>query len=280
LTDREPKPFPCERIEVPNSGFMREQPTNSYILGASDLIIVDPGSEVGETLIAEAVSRRRGARVSAIVLTHAHPDHAAAAGALKRRYACPLMAHDDGRPIAGKHLAWTDVDTSIRHGDPLVVEGYRFEAILTPGHAPGHVALWHAPSKVMIAGDLVSGNGTIGVFPPHGSMREYLDSLRCALELGPAMMLPGHGPRIDEPVPLLEYYIERRLGREQEILGLLARNGSTIADLLPEIYPDILPAYTFPAEATILAHLLKLESESRVRLKGDDALTGRWTRTQ
>jgi endoribonuclease LACTB2 len=279
LQVQEPLKIPIERVEVPNTGFMRDQPTNCYVLGTRELTIVDPGSEAGIDLLPEVLSRRQDATVVSILLTHAHPDHAAAAGKLKRVFDCPLTVHPGNKPIVGTHLDWSDVDVELDPKEPVVIEDIAFAAIMTPGHAPGHVALWHEESGYMLAGDLVSGNGTIGVFPPHGSMTEYLDSLQRVLELGPKVLFPGHGNPITEPEALLLHYIERRRGREREILELLGDDGARIGDLIPVIYPDILPAYTFPAEATILAHLLKLRSEGQVELDGDDGRVDWWRRS-
>jgi endoribonuclease LACTB2 len=279
LRDHEELMIPIERIEVSNTGFMRDQPTNCYVLGTHELTIVDPGSEAGVDLLPEVLSRRQNTIVVSILLTHAHPDHAAAAGELKRVFDCPLTVHPGNKLIIGTHLKWSDVDVELDPREPVVVEDMTFRAIMTPGHAPGHVALWHEESGYMLAGDLVSGNGTIGVFPPHGSMVEYLESLQRVLELGPKVLLPGHGDPITDPAALLLHYIERRRGREREILELLGDEGARIGELIPVIYPDIMPAYTFPAEATILAHLLKLQSEGQVALEGDDGRVGRWRRS-
>lgn len=269
-------PIPIQRVEVPNSGFMRDQPTNCYIIGDDPVVIVDPGSEPGIQLIPQTLLDRGSPQVQAILLTHAHPDHATATSDLRRQLDVPVMLHLANDPIMNQHISWNDVDIEIDPEKPLEVDGIRFELVLTPGHAPGHISLFEPRSGVMIAGDLVSGNGTIGVFPPSGSMVEYIDSIRRASALGPSVLLPGHGPVIEDAPALFEHYLERRLGREKQILELVSAGGASIADILPVLYPDLLPEYSYPAEATILAHLQKLEHEGRATVEGKDPMVDVW----
>ena len=276
MWDWDNPPVPIRRIEVPNADFMRGQPTNCYVLGERNLVIVDPGSEPGVELIPSALDERGSQKVTAIFLTHAHPDHAIAAPELRRRLNAPVMLHADSRAIMRDHISSDDVDVWIDPDEPLVVDGIRYDLVMTPGHAPGHVAVFQLDAGVMIAGDLVSGNGTIGVFPPHGSMVEYIDSLLRAQALEPTVLLPGHGPVIDDPPVLFDHYLKRRRGREQQILEIVERGQATIADILPVLYPDIEEQYSYPARATILAHLEKLQHEGRVEPEGDDPKTTPW----
>ncbi len=275
MWDWDAPPIAIRRIEVPNSGFMRGQPTNCYVIGNDPVVIVDPGSEPGIELIPQKLEEFGSPSIQSIFLTHAHPDHAIATPELRRQLNVPVMLHPENTPIMNEHIAWTDVDVKIDPGVPLEVDGLLFDLVMTPGHAPGHVALLERETKIMLAGDLVSGNGTIGVFPPNGNMIEYMDSLYRARDLKPSVLLPGHGPVIDDPSALFAHYIERRLGREEQIYDLVADDGASIADILPVLYPDLLPEYSFPAESTILAHLQKLEHDRRVRAP-EDQKTGIW----
>ena len=273
----QPRPLRIEQVEVPNGGFMIGQPTNAYIIGENELIVVDPGSTEGAELVAQALAERGDVPVRAIVLTHAHPDHAQAAVPLKRRLGVPLYLHPGNRPIMGNTLSWEEVDAELADAMVIEIDGGRLEAVLTPGHAPGHIALFEPASGTLIAGDLVSGNGTVGIFPPHGSMLEYLDSLARARALPVTRILPGHGPAIEAGAARLDEYIEHRIQRERQVYEEVARGPRTIEEIVTDLYPDVLPQFRRAAGATVLAHLQKLQAEGKVQPEeADQPFTTRW----
>jgi len=272
-----PRALALEVIAVPNGGFMSDQPTNATIVGTHDVFIVDPGDAAGVALIQEALGRRKDVRVKAILLTHSHPDHATAVPDLKAIYNCPVMLHPKEQPILRQFLSWSDVDAELAGGMTLGIEGGELQAVDTPGHSPGHIALYEPVSRTLIAGDLVSGNGTVGIFPPHGRMVEYFDSLERARQLHPAVVIPGHGPTIIQPPDIFAQYIAHRSMREGEIYAVVAREPTTIEAMIPELYPIVLPHFRRAAAATILAHLEKLRTEGKVRPESDDRIEGVWS---
>jgi glyoxylase-like metal-dependent hydrolase (beta-lactamase superfamily II) len=267
-----------QRIEVPNNGFMSDQPTNGFLIGTNQVIIIDPGDEAGAEIYLQALVERGNPTVKAIVLTHSHPDHAVAAARLKRELGVPVMLNPKERPVLEqfKGLTWDEVDEELHGGMTIEVDGGELEAIDTPGHAPGHVALFERSSGRLIAGDLVSGHGTVGIFPPHGKMTEYFASLRAAEALHPSVVYPGHGPTITDPAHLFQQYIERRTLREREIAGELRSGPKTIEQIVTPLYPDVLPHFRRAAGATVLAHLIKLETEQRVTHDGADMMSAVW----
>jgi ribonuclease/clavin/mitogillin len=130
---------------------------------------------------------------------------------------------------------------------------------------------------VMIAGDMVAGEGTILVEPTDGDMAEYLASLARMGELEPSMLLPAHGMPIRDPQRVLDHYVAHRLAREAKILAALSAHGAPAspAELLPRAYDDA-PRAAWPLAAlSIEAHLIKLEREGRARRVG-----GRWSPTE
>ncbi len=278
MTGEQPaaRPLALEVIAVPNDGSMSDQPTNATIVGTDEVFIVDPGDQAGVEIIGRAIDARRGVRVKAIILTHAHPDHAVAAPALRQRYGCPIMLNPKERPILRQFLDWSDVDLSLKGGMTLTVDGGRLETLDTPGHTPGHVALYEPVARVLIAGDLVAGHGTVGIFPPHGKMSEYFDSLTRMRALDIRSIIPGHGETLTQPPDVFGRYIERRTSREREIYAVVARGPTTIEAMLPELYPDVVPQFRRAAAATILAHLEKLRAEGRVTADSDDPFNARW----
>jgi glyoxylase-like metal-dependent hydrolase (beta-lactamase superfamily II) len=82
-------------------------------------------------------------------------------------------------------------------GESFAAGGRTWEVVHTPGHSPGHVCLWNAAERLLCSGDhllqVVSPPVTFerGFEPdPLGS---YLDSLDRVRDLGPDLVLPGHG---------------------------------------------------------------------------------------
>lgn len=208
-----------------------------------------------------------GAPLVQVVVTHNHSDHASGAPHLAARH--------DG--VVFSKLPWPEKDARYAvewrraaDGDRVPAGDTTLEVVATPGHAPDHICLWHEESRTLFSGDLALANTTV-VIPAsaHGDMAAYLASLERVLALEPARMLPAHGPVIEEPVALLKAYLRHRRAREAEILQRLEREPSTVVALTSAIYAG-LPEPLLPAAADgLLAHLIKLERETRAHREGD-----------
>jgi hypothetical protein len=96
-----------------------------------------------------------------------------------------------------------------------------------------------------------------------------MHSLRQLQSQGAKVLYPGHGPHIETPEAVatkITEYIDHRLQRDAQIIQSLERNqqGSTAAELVESIYPDLPERAVLAAEQSILAHLSKLEEDGRV----------------
>lgn len=255
-------------VAVPNDGIM-EEATNAYIVGDGPVVVVDPGSAAGTETIVRALTELGDPSVRDILLTHAHPDHAAGAGALREITGAPIWLHPAERPVLERMNVTIPIDRELADGQVLEIDDLRFEALLTPGHAAGHVVFIEQASRVTLAGDMVHGGGTVGIFPPFGSMVAYLDSLQRMLDHGVSTLLPGHGPAMPDGPATLRRYIAHRLNRERQIYETLAGGVSSIEEIVALLYPDVLPHNIRAAGATVRAHLEKLIAEGRVRQEGE-----------
>lgn len=175
--------------------------------GSGSAIVVDPGGDV--PLILEAL-RTGGLRCDEIWLTHSHFDHCGGVAALKAATGALLRAHEAesymrqsvrqvvslyGLPDGGMENC-PEPDFLLRGGEVLELAGERFEVRFTPGHSPGHVCFYHAPSGTLLAGDTVF-QGSIGRTDlPGGDYETLMASIaREILVLPDAVkILPGHGP--------------------------------------------------------------------------------------
>ena len=143
--------------------------TNCWLLaadGSEDAVVVDPGFEPEEI---RSVLERAGKRPAAVLLTHAHLDHAYAAGIFAGDDV-PVFLHE------ADAVAFDDIDAwnpgfdnplepvkdlrAVVDGDELSFAGFSIVAKHTPGHTPGHCCF--ATDATLIAGDLVFA-GSIGM---------------------------------------------------------------------------------------------------------------------
>lgn len=268
------------RITAPNPGLMTGPGTNTYLLGAERVLVVDPGPDhAGHVAaIVRAAGRRR---VAGIVLTHTHPDHWPGARRLQARTGAPILAAPRSPAADGFDLP---VAQRLRDRDRLSADDLAVIALHTPGHAPNHVCLWLPALGTLLSGDHVLDGTTTVVSPSRGGdMAAYLTSLRRLRALrGLASILPAHGGVIGDPRAKIDEYLRHRRLRERQILRLLRTGPMTPRDLVHGIYTDTpdgrpggLPdGLVEMARRQIHAHLVKLRSEGRV--VGRD-LRSRWT---
>lgn len=260
-------------VSVPNLVGPSGQPTNVYIAGRQRAVLIDAGSDDGGAAVLNGLKRFDIQSVDKIVLTHAHQDHAGSATAVRQATGASIHLHP--RDLGGPNHWTIDLEAAqpLRGGDTLETGPYRFEVIETPGHAPGHVSLYEPTLKALFAGDLISGNGTIAVVPPLGSMSEYMASLHRVSELKIDVIYPGHGPAIPNGNERVVQYIERRESREEEIHDAVASGLGDIDAITDLLYPDVLPRYRRGAAGTVFAHLIHLIEQGRIRHEGDEEVS-------
>src|SRR5271163_4490276 len=95
--------------------------TNSYALGARDVLLVEPATPYADeqrAWLAWARSlRASGRRLVAIALTHHHADHIGGAGVFARELGLPIWAH----PATAKRVT-VPVARLLEDGDEIVLE--------------------------------------------------------------------------------------------------------------------------------------------------------------
>jgi endoribonuclease LACTB2 len=238
--------------------------TNCVVVGDSErVIVIDPASpftDEQDRFIGWLKARQ--VAVDAVWLTHHHADHVLAAQAVKDAFDAPILAH----PATIERLGGiVSVDEGLFDGDVAEFEGLSIEALHTPGHARGHLAFRDPQTRLVVAGDLVAGQGTIVIDPPEGDMGDYLVTLARLIQDGIGAVVPAHGPLIvDGEAKLFEYIAHRQHREEQVADAIRARGEGKAIDLVPAVYPDV-PAMFWPLAARqLLAHLLKMEVEGLV----------------
>jgi glyoxylase-like metal-dependent hydrolase (beta-lactamase superfamily II)/8-oxo-dGTP pyrophosphatase MutT (NUDIX family) len=246
--------------------------TNAYLVGTGPTYLLDPGPSSPEEQARLFAALDARPPLTAIVLTHHHPDHIGAVVATAQRYRVPVFAH----PLAARALAGRiDVQREINDGDRLDLGpapqgrgGWHLEAILTPGHAPGHLAFYEPSYKLLFAGDMVSTISSVIVAPPEGDLIVYLGSLRRLLQYPARLLLPAHGPVSARPGFVLEEALAHRAKREEQLLALLDEP-RTVPDIAIEMYRGLPSNLMKWAELQVLAGLHKLEREGRAEPNGE-----------
>jgi glyoxylase-like metal-dependent hydrolase (beta-lactamase superfamily II) len=252
------------RCEVPNLLGPSGQPTNVYIVGPGPATLIDAGSDDSGATVLAALQRLGIDGLAQIILTHAHQDHAGSATALRALTGAPVSLHPRDVGASGRHNIDLQVDRLLAADEVIAAGNYRFQVIETPGHAQGHVSLYEPTMRALFAGDLMSGNGTIAVVPPRGSMGEYMASLRRVSRLDVDMIYPGHGPAIPNGNERIAQYISHRERREQDIVETIESGSDTVAAITDVLYADVLPRIRPQAAGTVLAHVIHLIEQGRI----------------
>jgi ribonuclease/clavin/mitogillin len=269
-------------ISATVSGFPTKTPTlppathtNSYALGGRQVLLVEPSTPY-ESEQRAFVEWARGLETSgrelvAIFLTHHHPDHAGGADVLSRELGLPLWAHR----LTAERLSGVGIARRIEDGEVLTLDGpepQRWTALLTPGHAPGHLCLHEPEHGYLVVGDMVASEGTILIEPGDGDMTTYLAQLERLRGLDAKVALPAHGAPMQKPGEVFARYVAHRTMREAKILRALATfggAGATLAELVPRAYDDT-PSAVWPiARLSSAAHLVKLVREGKVVERDD-----------
>ncbi len=178
--------------------------TNCWIVaadGSDEAVVVDPGFEP-ETV--RGMLSAAGKSPAAVLLTHAHGDHAEAAGAFAGSDV-PVFVHpadavaytdpEGWRPGFPNPLSEVADLRTFDDGDVLRFGGFELEVIHTPGHTPGSCCFRVGGDVLVFSGDLVFA-GAIGRSDfPNSDPDAMVQSLRRFLELPDGLRtLPGHGP--------------------------------------------------------------------------------------
>ncbi|MGO6683574.1 MBL fold metallo-hydrolase [Rhizobium leguminosarum] len=271
-----------ERVTVNNPGPFTFFGTNSYIVGASSVAVIDPGPE-DEAHFQALMAALGGREVTHIVVSHTHRDHSplskrlqAATGAVTvgqgpHRPARPLREGEINPFSESSDLSFVP-NIALSDGQTLLGDGWALTAVLTPGHTANHAAFALAGRDILFSGDHVMAWSTSIVAPPDGSMADYMTSLERLIEREDRLLLPGHGGPVTEPASFLRALKAHRLRREQAVLARVQAGDQQIAEMVKVIYRDTDPKLHGAAALSVLAHIEDLLERGEIAADGPPSL--------
>jgi glyoxylase-like metal-dependent hydrolase (beta-lactamase superfamily II) len=225
--------------------------TNTWVVGSGEAVmVIDPGPQDEGHLRAVAET----GQVTHILLTHGHPDHAEGARRLHELTRAPVRALDPAHRLGGEGLVAGEVTTV---GDVEV------HVVATPGHTSDCLSFFVPSEGALLTGDTVLGRGTTVVAYPDGNLGAYLESLTMLRDLAQHQqathLLPGHGPVLDDPIGVLDAYLEHRRVRLDQIRAVWAGGRRTAEEIVDIVYADVPATVRFAALASTLAQVAYLE---------------------
>ena len=241
-------------VLAPNASPWTLDGTNTWILGTSDVYVVDPGPDDPRHLsaIREWVDAR-DQRIIGVLLTHGHVDHSQGARAFADAAGVGVRAWDPAHRLGSEGLSDGDV---IALGDEDV------RIVATPGHSQDSVSMILVGDSSLLTGDTILGRGTSLVAWPDGTLGDYLDSLERLRDLAGELsrVLPGHGPVLQSPATVIDAYLTHRRARLAEVAGVYESGVSDPESIVRIVYADV-PQEVWPAaELTVRAQVHYLES--------------------
>ena len=203
--------------------------------------LVDPGPESSLSTVIEALG---GEQPRAVLLTHIHLDHAAATGALVRRWPdLRIYVHERGAPhlidpskllasaerLYGDEMErlWGEI-VPVPEGNVTVLSGGEtvlgMRVAYTPGHASHHVCYLHEESGTAFTGDIAAcrippSNLIMPPTPPPDiDVETWLDSIAIVESWQPQRLALTHFGAVEEDVPAYLEETRARLREEAELV--------------------------------------------------------------
>lgn len=175
---------------------------NTYVfagvLDQGKHVVIDPGHlmtpyyrepALGRLFEGMTADGLAGNAVGLVLLTHGHPDHCEGAIALREEQKALVALHREDEPsfvlFGGK------VDLHLQEG-ALQLGSISVQILHTPGHTPGHIAIYWPEEKTLVTGDTVFYRSTGRTDFPGGDAQRLKESVDRMSNLDVERLLCGH----------------------------------------------------------------------------------------
>ncbi len=155
----------------------------AFLIYAEKICLIDCGIAGSHNLIFDYVRQtgRNPREITLAVITHGHPDHMGGAHAVRQETGCIMAAHTDDvawiqdadrqlreRPVPGfgslvQNSAKVDLPLEDKDSLDFGKQGF-VRVIHTPGHSPGHIALFYEEDGALFCGDSIPLPGSLPIY--------------------------------------------------------------------------------------------------------------------
>jgi len=164
------------------------------------------------------------------------------------------------------------VDGALAEGD--AIEGLPgWKVLYTPGHAQGHISLYHSESQTLIAGDHLIEHTSPGAFvepatsenePRPRSFVDYQESLERMKEMNIRQVLSGHGKVIYQPKEMMTKQLDRLTEQAEKVRKHLQEGPLQVYDLMKLLYPQRYKKHLPLFFSEVIGSLDLLEKQGKV----------------
>lgn len=182
---------------------------NTLLLPGRQPALVDTGFVAHADDTATWARAHAGTAIGLVVNTHWHSDHVGGNAALQAQGAAIAAGAPEAEAVRRRNagccsaeyldqpVAPYTVDIALADGQALRLGDTDWQVVRTPGHTPGHLALWQPDERLLVVGDALSdydvGWVNLALDGPDAATTA-LASLQRIPALDPRVILPSHGP--------------------------------------------------------------------------------------
>ena len=164
----------------------------------------------------------------------------------------------------------------VNDGDMIDIGDFHFRCVATPGHSPGHMSLYEANKKILVAGDHILFDITPNItywLEMEDALEQYLASLEKVNALDVKLVLTGHRRLVHDLHGRVKELQEHHRARLNEVLVALGDGEKNVLQIAPHIRWDITaktweefpPPQKWFAFGETMAHVRYLEAKGKVR---------------